>query len=118
MTDKTHARLLAAGSLLVLTATAPAFAAPAEPLVVSQLSDPDPNYVPPKPEPRKKGRRANQQADDGSSLDQAMQNLGMVIGQAAQIERRREGATPEQLEAEKHEVMKRIQERMGDARPN
>jgi len=117
MTGKTRLTLLCMGSALLMAAPQVASAAPAEPLVVSALSDPDPNFVPPKPEPRKKGR-AHSRADEGSSLDKAMENLGMVIGQAAESQRMREGATSEQIAAEKQEVMKRIQERMSAPNPN
>src|SRR5690349_7097383 len=117
MTDKTRLALLGTGSALLMAASQLVLAAPAEPLVVSPLSDPDPNFVPPKPEPRKKGR-AHSRAGEASSLDKAMENLGMVIGQAAENQRMREGATSEQIAAEKQEVMKRIQERMSASNPN
>ena len=117
MSSKTESSLLVTGCALLLAATQPVLAAPAEPLVVSQLSDPDPNFVPPKPEPGKKAR-AHTRENEASSLDKAMENLGMVIGQAAENQRRREGATSEQIAAEKREVMQKIEERMSGSNPN
>ena len=118
MTGKRHSMLLVASGALLSTASHEALAAPSEPLVVSQLSDPDPTYVPPKSETRRQGRGGHRKADGSSNHDKAMENLGMVIGQAAEIERRRDGATSEQIEAEKRDVMKRLQERMSGEQPN
>jgi hypothetical protein len=82
MTDHPRYRLIAL-SALPLCAAQPLLAAP-EPLVVSQLPDPDPNYVPPPPE-RKAARRAQGNPDDSSTLDQVFENLGRVTGQLAKM---------------------------------
>jgi hypothetical protein len=59
----------------------PAVAAPAtEPLIVTRLADPDPNYVPP-PAERHAARMGRQ--DESPTLDSAMQDFGRAIGQAA-----------------------------------
>ena len=118
MPGKSHLALSVSGAMLPLTVSAPVLAAPPEPLVISQLSDPDPNYVPPKPEPAKKGRRAHHHADEDSSIDQTMKKLGMVIGQAAQIERQRQAASGEQIEAEKRQMMEQLREKMAATQPN
>lgn len=72
-----------AGTLL---GGAPAAAAP-EPLVVTRLQDPDPNYVP-LPEPKDGARRADD-ADENASIDQAIQDFGRAIGQAGMIIRQK-----------------------------
>lgn len=55
-------------------------AGPPEQLVVTQLADPDPNYVPP-PEPR---RGLRHEAPEDDSLDQALEQFGQALGQAIQ----------------------------------
>lgn len=73
--------------MLALVSTigvSPALAGPAEPLVVERLSDPDPYYVPPRAE-RRSAEIADRDAT--SALDQAMQDFGRAIGQAAMLER-------------------------------
>ena len=61
-------------------------AAPApEPLVVTTLADPDPNYVPP-PEPKSRGKRSLP-AEPQPALDEAMLAFGRAIGQAALAQR-------------------------------
>jgi hypothetical protein len=71
----------------MLCVAQPAPAAPSEPLLVTQLSDPDPDYVPPpaeRPQP-KKARRSKLQSADPPTIEQAMENLGHVTGQLAQM---------------------------------
>jgi hypothetical protein len=63
-----------------------AVAAPAEPLVVTQLADPDPNYVPP-PNEQQPGTPWTR-IDAAPVLDAAMQDFGRAIGQAALLQRR------------------------------
>jgi hypothetical protein len=75
----------AALGLVLLLDAASAAAAPPEPLIVTQLADPDPNYVPPH-EPKLNTIRASDQLDQGSSLDQSMQEFGRAIGQAAMLQ--------------------------------
>jgi hypothetical protein len=73
----------------------PALAAPADMLVVEQLSDPDPGYVPP---PAEKERvRSSRKSDGNPTLDQAFENLGRVAGQVAQIREQRAKADAARL---------------------
>jgi hypothetical protein len=59
----------------------PALAAPAsEPLIVTRLADPDPNYVAPAGE-RHAARMSRQ--GEAPTLNSAMQDFGRAIGQAA-----------------------------------
>lgn len=52
-----------------------------EPLVVTQLADPDPNYAPPPSEPKHKRWQADAD-DDVSALDTVMADFGNVLRQA------------------------------------
>lgn len=70
---------------LLLGAAPMAEAAPAEPLVVTELADPDPNYVPPPTEQHSGKRSASN--DAAPVLDAAMQDFGRAIGQAALLQR-------------------------------
>jgi hypothetical protein len=76
----------AAFGLAVLVAAKGATGAPSEPLIVTQLAEPDPNYVP-QSEPRLTTTRASGDLDQDRTLDRAMQDFGRAIGQAAQLER-------------------------------
>ena len=78
---------------LLLSAAQPAAAGP-DPLVVTQMPDPDPGFVPPPPE-RKAKHAARKQDDDNPTLEQAFENLGRVAGQAAQMEQQRRGESGE-----------------------
>ena len=82
------------GSLMLLCTAQPAVSAP-EPLVVTPMADPDPNFVPPPPE--KHEARAWQSSDEHTTLDQAMESLGRVAGQVAQIAEQRAGADGDRL---------------------
>lgn len=78
-------------SLLAVTALAlvpftSANAAPGGMLVETRLSDPDPGYVPP---PAERGSATKQHSAKDPTLDEAMENLGRVAGQAAQIMQQR-----------------------------
>jgi hypothetical protein len=66
--------------LLMAPAASPAFAgAPREPLIVTEVADPDPNFVPPR-EPRPKApARARKAAKP--TMNQVMEDLGRVTGQ-------------------------------------
>lgn len=64
---------------------APAIAAPGEPLVVTKMTDPDPGFVPP-PADYSAADRAAAKADEDAKLEQAMQDVGRVVGQAVMIE--------------------------------
>jgi len=80
--------ILGVAAALTLPVGASAVAAPPEPLVVTQLPDPDPNYVPP---PELKGEaRSQQEADE--SIDQAMEGFGRAVGQAALVIRQKTAA--------------------------
>ena len=70
--------------MLVLTSPAQLCAAP-EPLVITRLADPDPNYVPPAYLSSGK-ERAGHDAEADAKIDEAMQNFGRVLGQAAIVE--------------------------------
>lgn len=101
----------ATAAMAALSAAQPAVAAPAgEPLVVTQLRDPDPNYVTPKAEP-KAARRPHRKADDNPTLDQAFENLGRVTGQLAKVGAQNAKSNPN-WEAEARE---RLQELRGQA---
>ena len=61
----------------------PALAAPAsEPLIVTRLADPDPNYVAPAGE-RHAARMSRQ--GEAPTLNSAMQDFGRAIGQASTV---------------------------------
>jgi hypothetical protein len=62
-----------------------ALAAPREPLVVTKMTDPDPGFFPP-PADRSAADRSAAKADEDARLEQAMQDVGRVVGQAAMIE--------------------------------
>ena len=89
----------------LLVAAPPAMAAPKEPLVVTQMADPDPNFVSIGLEGAR-GSEAIADAAANSRIEQAMQTFGRAIGQAAMIQQQqieakcRQGApesvTPEQ----------------------
>ncbi len=70
---------------LLLGVARSAEAAPSEPLVVTELADPDPNYVPPQSE-QHPGKRSPGN-DAAPLLDEAMQDFGRAIGQAAFLQR-------------------------------
>lgn len=72
---------LSAAALLV---GASAAAEPHEPLLVTKLADPDPNYVA-SVEPRREAREVDG-ADANARVEEAMQSFGRVIGQAEMVE--------------------------------
>lgn len=74
--------LLSTGTAIVLLAATPVAAEPGGILVETQLSDPDPGFVPPRPE-HTAARKPHPKEDP--TLDEAMENLGRAAGQAAQI---------------------------------
>ena len=78
---------LLAATAMALISSGPVSGAPAGVLVETQLSDPDPGYVPP-PAERKVATKHRKEKDP--TLDEAFENLGRVAGQAAQILRQRE----------------------------
>jgi hypothetical protein len=74
------------GALIALLAgtAQPAVAAPGEPLIVTQLPDPDPYYVPPAEHSSGARKVASGQRD--SALDAAMEQFGRAIGQATRLQ--------------------------------
>jgi len=70
--------------IALLFGGAPLVAMPPEPLIVTQLADPDPNYVPP-PEPRH-GRRHAAVEDESPAIDEAMADFGRALGQAVLVQ--------------------------------
>lgn len=96
--------LCVAVGVALLSSASTSIAAPGEPLVVTQLPDPDPNYVP-APETKGKVVRSSD-TDEDATIDQAMEDFGRAIGQAGIVIRQkaeakcREGipatVTPEQ----------------------
>lgn len=89
----------------LLIGAVPAHAGPKEPLIVTQMPDPDPYFAPSAPESRQ-GRKAAGEAYDNARVEEAMETFGRAIGQAAMIEQQQieakcrqgvpVGATPEQ----------------------
>jgi hypothetical protein len=69
----------------LLIGAASATAAPPEPLIVTQLPDPDPNYAAP-PGSRRDRTRASGDMDQSPTLDEAIQDFGRAIGQAVRLE--------------------------------
>jgi hypothetical protein len=99
-----HARefIGVAFGLALLAGAAGASAAPPEPLLVTRLPDPDPNYVPPL-EPKLGGRRDD--ADQNPTIEEAMQDFGRAVGQAGlaireKVEARCREKIPADLSAE------------------
>jgi len=77
-------------------ATSPAFAgAPREPLIVTEVADPDPHFVPPH-EPRRKARPAKARKTAKPTMNQVMEDLGRLTGQlellGQQVRERRRSA--------------------------
>jgi hypothetical protein len=77
-------------------ATSPAFAgAPGEPLIVTEVPDPDPNFVPPR-EPKRKARPARARKTAKPTMNQVMEDLGRLTGQlellGQQVRQARRGA--------------------------
>lgn len=82
---------LLAGTAFATMASAPVAAAPGSILVETKLADPDPGYVAPPPERTIVPKR--QKAKD-PTLDEALENLGRVTGEAALIMQRRAQSQP------------------------
>jgi hypothetical protein len=105
MTSKCFVGLAA---LLLLGAAHPALAAP-EPLVVTPMADPDPNFVPPAPE-HKTTRAHRARSDEDLTLDQAFENLGRVTGQLALMGEQHSKQTGEDWQAKAREQVERMRE--------
>jgi hypothetical protein len=108
MTSKGFVGLAA---LLLLGAAHRALAAP-EPLVVTPMADPDPNFVAPTPE-HKKTRVHQAQSDEHPTLDQAFENLGRVTGQLARMGEQHSKQTGEDWQANAREQVERMREQAG-----
>ncbi|HEV2593999.1 MAG TPA: hypothetical protein VGU01_02220 [Sphingomicrobium sp.] len=96
------------GALLLsalLVGAAPGVAAPGEPLVVTPMPDPDPDFVPTRDD-KQRDRETIGSRDANARIEQAMEAFGHAIGQAAMIDQQQiearcrqgepESATPEQ----------------------
>jgi hypothetical protein len=89
------------GCAAVPSAAAPQASAPPEPLVVTTLPDPDPNYV-----PRDDGR-GEPALEQRHGLDLAIEEFGRAISQAALLQQEaiaakcRSGAPPEATASER-----------------
>lgn len=66
----------------VVLGPAPASSATREPLIITPLPDPDPDFIPEKTPASTELREAS----ESPNLDQAMQDFGRAIGQAALIQ--------------------------------
>jgi hypothetical protein len=93
------------GFAIALGAVPCGAAPPSEQLVVTQLADPDPNYVPPPAE--SKSRSKALQTHESPTLDQAMQDFGRAIGQAAMLEQRQVDARCKSIDLSKIPVEQR-----------
>lgn len=69
---------------IVLLSAGAASAAPREPLIVTRLADPDPDYVD-SGEPQSSKPRTSQ-VDAESKVEQAMRTFGRAIGEAAVLQ--------------------------------
>jgi hypothetical protein len=81
MKPKTHIGIVVAAA--AAAGAIPALAAGGEPLVVTQLADPDPNFVAP-PEPKRKPQ-AKAAKPAKQTLADAMEMVGSAVGQAAKL---------------------------------
>jgi len=113
MTARRRSALLAT-TIVASFLTAPALAVPPEPLVVTKMSDPDPNYVPPKVEPPR-ARHSLRNSDEHPTLDQAMENLGRITGQLAKVGAQQARSNP-QWEEEARERLRKMREQAGAPR--
>jgi hypothetical protein len=81
---------------MIGAAASPALAGGPEPLVVTELADPDPNFVPPR-EPRR--RAAKPRKAGPPTMNQVMEDLGRLTGQlellGQQVRERRRSALTE-----------------------
>ena len=77
-------RTAISASLLLCSVATQAAPVP-EPLVVTRLADPDPNYLPPA-EPKSRGKRSSAE-EPQPVLDEVMLAFGRAIGQAALAQR-------------------------------
>ena len=76
----------ALGALLVL-GSGVAAAAPPEPLIVTQLADPDPDYVPSSNALKLKSSTiSTDRSQENPTLDQAMEDFGRAVGEAARLQ--------------------------------
>lgn len=81
--ERNLARIASGAAMLLVAVQAPA--APVEPLVVTRLADPDPDFALREPGSKNASAQAAQTAAD-DRIEDAMQTFGRAIGQAAMIE--------------------------------
>ena len=89
-------------------AAMPALAHPAEPLVETRLTDPDPEFVP-APAEKMRSARLKRRSDENPTLDQAFENLGRVAGQAAQVMQQR-GVSSADMQARARAALQRARQ--------
>lgn len=93
-------------AVALMFSAAPVLAGPREPLIVTQMADPDPYFVPSSSEAKEHKMNASAESDENARIEEAMQDFGRAIGQAAMVEKQQiearcrsgqpETATPEQ----------------------
>lgn len=106
-----------AGSALVVSvicAANPANAAAPDGLVVTQMADPDPGFVAPRPDKRT-ARASHKNADENPTLDQAFENLGRVTGALAHKMQPQYQPTDADLKAAQERLRQKFEERMGSS---
>ena len=74
------------GLAIALAAAASSAAPQPEPLVVTQLADPDPNYIPLPAVSKPQSKTLQAEDDQDPTLNEAMQKFGRAIGQAGMLE--------------------------------
>jgi hypothetical protein len=96
MKPKTHIGIVVAAA--AAAGAVPALASGGEPLVVTQLADPDPNFVaPPEPKRKPQGRAAKPAKQ---TLADAMEIVGNAVGEAAKLEEQRARQMDAQIRAQ------------------
>jgi len=96
-------------------AAMPALANPAEPLVETRLTDPDPGFVPAPAEKKRSARLKRRSDDENPTLDQAFENLGRVTGALAQKMGAQYGASSDSKAAQER-LRQRLQQQAGSPR--
>lgn len=95
---------------IVACVAQPVVAAPEEPLVVTQLPDPDPNYAPLPPE--KRSARPPHGSDENPTLNEAFENLGRSAGQLAQIAEQRARARADEMTRDAQQQVRRTMDQV------
>lgn len=76
---------MGAASTLSMSAASAAAVSPKEPLIVTQLADPDP-YFGAGADPRNRTSGANRTSDEDARIDEAMRDFGRAIDSATSVE--------------------------------